>query len=242
MHFQAKLGLYAANTLLPDRIGPLQMLEELQVPQSSARFLRNYLFEPAVSLASTAPTLNARVLIGAHSYMNDGGYFRGQLTIGRYCSIGRRVTLGAGAHEVSGLTSSPRLRAKPMEAVYSAEEIAQLGLRATPAARPLHIGHDVWIGDGAVVLPGIEIGTGAVIGANAMVNRDVPPYAIVGGLPARVIRYRFPPEIVADLLDSAWWEIPHTHLQSIDVSHVPRSLPLLRAAEKSANYPTCQLA
>jgi phosphonate metabolism protein (transferase hexapeptide repeat family) len=67
------------------------------------------------------------------------------------------------------------------------------------------IGHDVWIGHGAVILPGIAIGTGAVVGAGAVVSRSVAPYAIVAGVPARPLRRRFSDEIVASLLDIAWW-------------------------------------
>lgn len=64
----------------------------------------------------------------------------------------------------------------------------------------------MWIGFDAVVLPGIKIGDGAVIGANAVVTKDVPPYAIVGGVPAKLIRYRFSSETIAKMLDLRWWE------------------------------------
>ncbi|EKO3576514.1 CatB-related O-acetyltransferase [Vibrio metschnikovii] len=67
------------------------------------------------------------------------------------------------------------------------------------------IGNDVWIAAGAVITRGIKIGDGAVIGANAVVTKDVPPYAIVAGIPAKVIKYRFTPEIIQRLLDIQWW-------------------------------------
>lgn len=77
----------------------------------------------------------------------------------------------------------------------------------------LVIGNDVWIGLNAVVLPSVaSIGDGAVIGAGAIVGRDVPPYAIMLGNPARVIGYRFPPEVIAELLASRWWERPLAEL------------------------------
>ncbi|MBS7669878.1 CatB-related O-acetyltransferase [Croceicoccus sp. 1NDH52] len=70
---------------------------------------------------------------------------------------------------------------------------------------PIVIGNDVWIGEGAFISLGVKIGDGAVIAARAVVTRDVPPFAIVGGTPAKVLRYRFPPETIALLLKSEWW-------------------------------------
>lgn len=69
----------------------------------------------------------------------------------------------------------------------------------------VHIGHDVWIGCNATILRGVTVGCGAVIGANALVNKDVPPYAIVGGVPARIIKYRFEKEIIEKLMTLEWW-------------------------------------
>ncbi len=74
------------------------------------------------------------------------------------------------------------------------------------------IGHDVWIGHGATVLPGVTIGDGAVVGAGAVVSRDVAPYTIVGGVPARLIRERFPAAIAERFQRLAWWDWPHDAL------------------------------
>ncbi|MBN9250312.1 MAG: antibiotic acetyltransferase, partial [Mesorhizobium sp.] len=70
------------------------------------------------------------------------------------------------------------------------------------------IGHDVWIGHGAVVMPGVSVGNGAVIGANSVVTRDVAAYSIVAGSPARVLRLRFPAEVAARIERLAWWDWP----------------------------------
>jgi phosphonate metabolism protein (transferase hexapeptide repeat family) len=80
-------------------------------------------------------------------------------------------------------------------------------------AHKVTIGHDVWIGHGAVVMPGVSVGTGAVIGTAAVVTKDVAPYAIVVGVPARQVRMRFPAETVEQLLDIAWWDWPRELLE-----------------------------
>lgn len=72
--------------------------------------------------------------------------------------------------------------------------------------KPTHIGNDVWIGLEAVILPGITIADGAVIAAGAVVTKDVPPYAVVGGNPATILKFRFCPEIIAALLQIRWWD------------------------------------
>ena len=70
----------------------------------------------------------------------------------------------------------------------------------------MQIGNDVWIGTGAILLDGVTIGNGAIVAAGAVVNKDVPPYAVVGGVPAKIIKYRFSEEIVKKLEESRWWE------------------------------------
>ena len=81
-------------------------------------------------------------------------------------------------------------------------------------AHPVTIGHDVWIGHGAIVLPGRTVGTGAVIAAGAVVTKDVAPYAIVAGNPARAIRQRFPDAIAERLQPLAWWDWAHERLRA----------------------------
>jgi len=67
------------------------------------------------------------------------------------------------------------------------------------------IEHDVWIGSGATIRRGVTLGIGCVVGANAFVNRDVPPFAVVGGVPAKILKYRFPQEMIEKILASKWW-------------------------------------
>ncbi|MNI40841.1 Chloramphenicol acetyltransferase [compost metagenome] len=88
--------------------------------------------------------------------------------------------------------------------ILSKDEV--IDLYSMPYNQKIVIGNDVWIGANAVILPGVTLGDGAVIGAGAVVTKDVPPYAIVGGVPAKVIRYRFTPEEIEVLLRIKWWE------------------------------------
>jgi acetyltransferase-like isoleucine patch superfamily enzyme len=76
------------------------------------------------------------------------------------------------------------------------------------------LGHDVWLGHGVIVLPGVSIGTGAAIGAGAVVTKDIPPFAVAVGNPARVIRFRFPADIRAALMEIAWWDWPRERLSA----------------------------
>lgn len=162
-----------------------------------------YLFERGSGVHSpwnsTVPEGRHCNFIGAHSYMNGGGYLRDEVLIGRYCSIGRRVTLGAGTHEMGGLSTSPKLSGR--RPGRPTEDRPGRGTFTI-------LGSDVWVGDGAVVLPGLRLGTGCVLGANAVLTRDAEPYGIYAGAPARLIRRRFSDMLCAALLASQWWDLP----------------------------------
>ena len=80
--------------------------------------------------------------------------------------------------------------------------------------RPVIIGNDVWIGRNAIIMDGVEIGSGAVVASGAIVTKDVPPYAIVGGVPAKVIRYRFDEQTIERLIESRWWDYPDEFIEN----------------------------
>ncbi len=176
-------------------------------------------------VALESPAIGTRpCFVGAHSYMNNGGYIRtgGGVFIGRYCSIGRRVTLAAGVHATAGLSTSPSLRRKGRPYVEAD------GVRPDKRQGQLVIGSDVWIGDGAIVMSGVTIGVGAIIGANAVVTRNVAPYAVVGGVPAKVIGRRFDEALAGRLMESRWWECGKAYLDTLPHSNVFEFLDAFR--------------
>ena len=91
----------------------------------------------------------------------------------------------------------------------------------------MHIENDVWIGLNVVIMDGITIGDGAVIGSGAVVTRDIPPYAVAVGIPARVIRYRFDPETIERLLKTRWWDRPPEVIARLPQGDVAASLRIL---------------
>lgn len=125
------------------------------------------------------------------------------LHIGRFCQIahGVRFITASANHAMDGLTCFPF-------PVFDPDRMAGY----QPDRRDTVVGHDVWLGYGALVLPGARIGTGAIIGAGAVVRGKVPPYAVVTGNPGRVVRYRFDRATIATLLDLAWWDWPPDHI------------------------------
>jgi virginiamycin A acetyltransferase len=118
------------------------------------------------------------------------------ISIGKYCSIARNVSMQTFNHNIKKATTY-FIGKNFYNEKWHNEEVSKGGIV---------IGNDVWIGTHSVILGGVNIGNGAVVAANSLVNKDVPPYAIVGGSPAKVIGYRFDEVIVAKLLELEWWD------------------------------------
>ena len=171
--------------------------------------------------------------IGRFSYLNAGTVVYPRVVIGRFCSIGRDCHLGVARHPMDFLSTHPFQRFPlkfPDDPDYAAVRHVKWKLDGWTDTR---VGNDVWIGTHALVHTGVTVGHGAVIGANAVVVRDVAPYAIVAGSPARPIRHRFSEDRVAALLELAWWELPLPALSNLPFDDIDACIARLREIRRS---------
>jgi phosphonate metabolism protein (transferase hexapeptide repeat family) len=177
-----------------------------------------------------ARTRVSHATFGDYSYMMEDGQVL-FAAVGKFCSIAASVRINAPNH--------PTWRASQHHFTYRSDDYFE---GAAPDAaifewrreHSVEIGNDVWIGHGAIVLPGVSIGDGAVVAAGAVVTRSVAPYAIVAGVPARPLRDRFPRATAERLHALAWWDWPHARLaQALDDF---RSLTVDEFLEKYNNY------
>jgi phosphonate metabolism protein (transferase hexapeptide repeat family) len=161
------------------------------------------------------------VRLGAYTELGEGGYYENvelgdysytgpycflqNAVVGKFSNIAAAVRIGPTMHPMDRPTIhhfTYRRRRYGMDEVDDEEFFAE---RASRIAR---IGHDTWIGHGAIVMPGVTVGDGAVVGSGAVVTKDVPPFAVVVGVPARKIKDRFPAELAAAMQRIAWWDWP----------------------------------
>jgi len=199
-------------------------------PGERIRIHRTAVVEPYTSQAK-----GRVVSLGAFSYCrtrNIAPDFR----VGRYCSVATGVSLSEQEHPLDRISTHPFTTHKHMVDLAKSEFNSDITIFRHQFTLPApSIGHDVWIGEGAVIKRGISVGTGAVIAARAYVTKDVPPYAIVGGVPARVIRHRFDEATREALLASEWWRYRYTDLPRIDPRDIDGFLGALSELRASGN-------
>lgn len=193
--------------------------------------MRNFLKRKLICLKNPSVRIDKRAKVskaavfGGYNRIGAGSVFSGQLgkysyigeecrinaQIGKFCSVANRVVTVSGTHPTRTWVSTH-------PAFYSAKKqcgtsfvTQELFEEATP---PAQIGNDVWIGTGALLIGGVSIGDGAVIAAGAVVTKDVAPYAIVAGNPAKELRKRFSEEDIAFLQNLKWWDLPEEQLRA----------------------------
>jgi acetyltransferase-like isoleucine patch superfamily enzyme len=153
--------------------------------------------------------------MGFHSFSHSE--IRKGMKVGNYCSIAEEVSLFGYQHPLDLLTTSP-IGYEPKLPIFDIPkaESADLNVLKKVPGKQTVVENDVWLGRRSMLKGGITIGTGACVGTAAIVTKDVPPYAIVAGNPARIIRYRFPEEVIAQLLETEWWTYPAKLLAKLD--------------------------
>lgn len=182
----------------PDRLFPNEQLPRLC-------FIKNAITRP-------------NIVVGEYTYYDDDEgaerfeehvthhyeWIGDKLIIGKFCAIGKGVEfiMNGANHRMNSATTYP------FNLFGGGWERCTPRIEDLPLKGDTIVGNDVWIGQNVTVLPGVRIGDGAIVGANAVVAKDVPPYHIVGGNPARVIRKRFDDETIAHLLRLRWWDWP----------------------------------
>jgi len=184
----------------------------MQIPEKNQKFpLQNY---DRLCFLKNIIT-NPNIIVGDFTYYDDFedihnfeknvkyhfDFIGDKLIIGKFCMIASDVTfiMNGGNHLSDAITTYPF-------AIFGKDWSHAMEDKSYPTKGDTIIGNDVWIGMGATIMPGVKIGNGAIIGSQSVVTKDVDPYAIIGGNPAKEIKKRFSSDKIAQLLDIAWWD------------------------------------
>lgn len=186
----------------------------LLISKLKSIFQKNVVFSSRVEYSIVSP--KAKVWGHCklfHSSVGDFSYVgpNTRLTyaeVGKFCSIASEVIVGMGTHTLDNLSTSPIFTEE-----NNGTSIKWINNTIVEPFRKVLIDNDVWIGSRAMVMGGVHIGNGAVVGAGAIVTKDVPPYAIVAGVPAKIIRYRFSPDEIIKLEKVQWWNVNPLYLK-----------------------------
>lgn len=190
------------------------------IPDPNAVFPNEYKTSCFLKNVITAPNIH----VGDYTYYDDLEHptefqqrnvlfnypaFGDQLIIGKFCAIaaGTKFIMGPANHRISSVTTYPFHVFGGVWAENTPPHLDQL-----PRKGDIVVGNDVWIGRESVILPGVHIGDGAIIAARSVVAKDVPAYTVAGGNPVRVLKQRFPEDLVRLLLAWRWWDLPPEEL------------------------------
>lgn len=195
---------------------PVSFINYLKLLQCKRRFpkasyIRTYEIKKDVEIGfhvgiGEDVILDSNVKIGDFSYINKGTIiFSG--SIGKFCSIAHYCQIGLPIHPLKYISTNPN--------TYGEGNFFGFKTHWEDIYNPPMIGNDVWIGSQAMIMQGVTIGHGAVIAAGAVVTKNVEPYEIVAGIPAKVIGYRFEKEKIEYLLDLKWWDLPGKEIENL---------------------------
>lgn len=184
------------------------------------------------AIITSALLVRCSFRMGAYSYFRKGVVQRLK-SVGRFSSIGPGVVIGESEHPVDWLSTSPFQYGSGWQKKFRLPSELSTGLQAERHEAllqqlPSTIGNDVWVGANVIISAGVHVGDGAICAAGAVVNKDVPPYTIVGGVPAKQIRRRFPEQVIRRLLDIEWWRFDAADLSGLPFHDVNAALDELQ--------------
>lgn len=195
---------------------PLRLFEGAEV-------IRSYVNGP-LYLARWARVEDSHV--GKYTGFNEWSVAK-HANIGAFCCIGQRVAINPYNHPTSWLSAHGfQFHPGGFDNIEEYRHLKKEPFEAVPI-KPVVIGNDVWMGHNVNVLAGVTVGDGAVLGAGCVVTKNVPPYAVMGGAPATVRRYRFPRHIIERLLRVKWWDMELCHLGHLPFANIERCLDMI---------------
>lgn len=212
-----KLSQNAANLLNDHRIEPFDGPLRRKFHAGQELILPNRLRMEAYSRHPQGYLMS----LGAFSYVSSASRDTRKMRVGRYCSIARGIHVVSGNHPIDAVSTNPFFYGH-----YHSKQLPDVINRSENPVFSRDLGHvqiehDVWIGGYCVLKGGIRIGTGSVIAAGSVVVKDVPPYTIMGGNPARPLRRRFDEDTVRMLLESEWWTVDPQCLRDFPMFDIP---------------------
>nr|WP_317631517.1 CatB-related O-acetyltransferase [uncultured Flavobacterium sp.] len=159
------------------------------------------IFEGDNGIPENCQFLGNNISIGYRTTLGKNNLLGGNVTIGKYCQIGADVAMHASDHPISYMTT------------YINKNLFNGELNKHKIDNSIIVGNDVWVGHSVIIVGNVTVGNGAILAAGAVVTKDVPPYAIVAGVPAKVLKYRFSDTIINEIQDLKWWDMSDTELQ-----------------------------
>lgn len=167
-----------------------------------SRGLKNVTFN-GKNMVPDRCNFSGKITIGYATTLGYNNYFGGTITIGKYCQIGADVAIHASNHPINYMTT------------YINSNLFNGELKSLKQEKEVIIGNDVWIGHNAIILGNVTIGNGAVIAAGAVVTKNVEPYTVVAGVPAKIISNRFSTSVCKEIEDLKWWDMSDDELEKI---------------------------
>ncbi len=177
------------------------------IKQLQGKCISNCKLDPTSHIYAGCEIYNCA--IGRYSYISYNSKLI-NTKVGAFCSIADHVYIGGNEHPIEWVSTSP-----VFQNTKNSGSSTRFARHEITAPLCTEIGNDVWIGHAAIIKAGVKIGDGAIIGAGAVVTKDIPPYAIATGIPAKITRYRFNDDTIKELQEIAWWKLSNKELKEL---------------------------